>query len=64
MNEIPGVTGLQSRVEDVFSRWISSLRYKAGEYEHKRRRAGEDVTYPSLDDICNEMEAYLAGVKP
>ena len=46
--------------EIMFDRWISILRQKA-EYEHQARKRGEIVTSPSLDDICNEMIAYLSG---
>lgn len=48
-------------MEEMFQRWKASLRYKAGVYEHESRKRGEDVVYPSLDDICNEMNAFMAG---
>ena len=53
-----------SNVESILNRWITALRQKASEYEHPASLSGEPVVYPSLDDICNEMEAYKAGVKP
>ena len=53
-----------SNSEEVLNRWISSLRYKASTYEHTARKNGEIVVSPSLDDICNEMEAFKAGIKP
>jgi len=37
------------------------LRQKA-EYEHNARKNGEVVSSPDLDDICNEIEAFFAGL--
>lgn len=48
---------------EVFERWKSTLRYKASRYEHPARLGGEEVAYPSLDDVCNEMDAFLAGLE-
>lgn len=45
------------------SRWISILRVKASEYEHPARRDGEVVTSPSIDDICNEINAFFIGLR-
>ena len=42
-------------------RWIGILRLKA-EYEHEERKAGKVVASPSIDDICNEIEAFFAGL--
>ena len=50
-------------MEDTFNRWVSIMRMKASDYEHKARKEGEIVTSPSLDDICNEMATFLAGAK-
>ena len=52
-----------TRLELLFSRWESALRHKASVYEHEARKRGDEVTYPSLDDICNEMSAFLAGTE-
>lgn len=43
-------------------RWTNILRGKAEEYEHEARKKGATVVSPSLDDICNEMNAYFTGV--
>ena len=48
-------------LEELKNRWISILRTKA-EYEHNSRKNGETVASPSIDDICNEIEAFFAGV--
>lgn len=48
--------------EELKNRWVSILRIKASEYEHKARKAGETVSGPSLDDICNEIEAFFVGL--
>ena len=45
----------------LFDRWIGLLRFKAKEYEHVARKDGRTVLAPSLDDICNEMNAYQVG---
>ena len=52
---------MNNRVK-IIRRWESILRGKAGDYEHTDRAKGKDVTRPSLDDIANEMEAFLAGL--
>lgn len=46
---------------DLFHRWLGTLRSKAAQYEHTARARGEEVTTPCLDDVCNEIEAYLVG---
>jgi len=48
-------------MEQLKNRWISTLRQKA-EYEHNDRKAGRVVVSPSIDDICNEMEAFFTGL--
>ena len=48
--------------EELKDRWVSLLRMKASEYEHKERKEGEEVVSPSIDDICNEMEAFFIGL--
>lgn len=50
-------------IEEMFDRWTGAMRQKASQYEHEDRKKGKEVFYPSLDDICNEMEAFLAGRK-
>ena len=47
--------------EELANRWISILRMKA-DYEHTARKKGETVCEPSIDDICNEIEAYFTGI--
>ncbi len=46
--------------EELKNRWVKLLRQKA-KYEHDDRKNGEVVTNPSIDDICNEIEAFFAG---
>lgn len=46
-------------MEKLKNRWIRLLRQKASMYEHSARKRGEVVLSPSLDDICNEMEAFF-----
>lgn len=43
-------------------RWIYIIRTKAGEYEHRARGRGEPVSEPSLDTICNEINAFFVGL--
>jgi len=50
------------KLEELFKRWNGLLRMKASEYEHTARRNGEIVSSPSLDDVCNEMDAFLTGL--
>lgn len=52
-----------NKTEEIFERWNSLLRMKASEYEHDARKRGEVVVGPSIDDICNEMKAFLAGIE-
>ena len=47
--------------EEIKTRWVNILRKKA-HYEHNARANGEIVTGPSIDDICNEIEAFFAGL--
>jgi hypothetical protein len=47
--------------EELKNRWISLLRMKAS-YEHNARKDGEVVASPSIDDICNEIEAFFVGL--
>jgi len=49
-------------LQDLCDRWVRLLRHKA-EYEHEARKKGEVVASPSLDDICNEIEAFFAGLQ-
>lgn len=48
--------------KELFERWNEILRMKASTYEHPARKAGERVSEPSIDDICNEMFAFFAGL--
>jgi len=47
--------------QELKNRWIEILRRKAS-YEHTSRKNGEIVASPSIDDICNEMEAFFTGL--
>lgn len=47
--------------QELKERWVSLLRAKA-EYEHNARKNGEVVASPSIDDICNEIEAFFTGL--
>lgn len=49
-------------LQELKNRWISILRQKAT-YEHEERKAGKIVASPSIDDICNEIEAFFTGLK-
>jgi hypothetical protein len=48
--------------EELKNRWISILRQKASDYEHPARNKGEVVYEPSIDVICNEIEAFFTGL--
>lgn len=48
-------------LQELRDRWVGLLRCKAA-YEHKARGNGEIVTGPSIDDICNEIEAFFTGL--
>jgi len=48
--------------EELKDRWITLLRHKASDYEHKDRQNGKIVSSPSIDDICNEIEAFFVGL--
>jgi len=52
---------MANKRDELRNRWVSLLRQKA-EYEHKARKNGETVTSPDLDDICNEIDAFFAGL--
>lgn len=47
--------------KELKARWISILRHKA-KYEHADRAEGKTVVEPSIDDICNEIEAFFIGL--
>ena len=51
----------QKAMEELEERWISILRHKA-KYEHNERKDGGNPTSPSIDDICNEIEAFFTGL--
>jgi hypothetical protein len=51
---------MENNLEQLFDRWIKLLRQKAT-YEHEARKKGEVVASPSIDDICNEIEAFFTG---
>lgn len=44
---------------ELCDRWVGILRLKAADYEHVARKNGEHVSSPSIDTICNEIEAYF-----
>lgn len=48
--------------EKLHVRWNDLLRMKAAEYEHPARKAGVVVSSPSIDDICNELNAFFIGL--
>lgn len=48
-------------IKDTFERWESILRLKASDFEHEARKRGETVATPSIDEICNEMRAFLSA---
>jgi len=50
------------KLEELKNRWVGLLRQKA-EYEHNARNNGEVVASPSIDDICNEIEAFFVGLE-
>lgn len=50
------------KTEEIKNRWVSLLRMKAHKYEHKARKQGKIVASPDIDDICNELEAFFAGL--
>ena len=52
----------ETKTRQLYKRWNSILRMKA-EYEHNARKNGEVVASPSIDDICNEMEAFFTGLE-
>ena len=49
-------------IQELKERWVNLLRIKAS-YEHTMRKNGEVVASPSIDDICNEMEAFFTGLE-
>ena len=49
-------------MKELHERWNAILRGKASQYEHTARKNGEIVSSPSLDDICNEIDAFFAGL--
>lgn len=53
---------MNKELQELKKRWIDILRFKASHYEHPARKNGEDVTDPSIDAICNEIEAFFAGL--
>jgi hypothetical protein len=50
-------------MENIKDRWIRILRQKAQDYEHVARSIGENPSSPDIDDICNEIEAFFAGLE-
>ena len=50
--------------QEVAERWINILRGKAEQYEHPARGKGETVFSPCIDDICNEIDVFFAGLPP
>lgn len=49
-------------MKELQEHWNRVLRHKATQYEHKAREKGENVVSPSIDDICNEMNAFFTGL--
>ena len=49
-------------MQELEKRWIGLLRMKASEYEHSARKRGESVSEPSIDTICNEIQAFFVGL--
>lgn len=49
------------KTQELKDRWVSILRQKA-EYEHRDRKNGFVTPSPSIDDICNEIEAFFTGL--
>lgn len=52
---------MDNKLDELKDRWVRLLRCKA-EYEHRARKNGEVVASPSIDDICNEIEAFFIGL--
>lgn len=50
-----------NQLEELKMRWIGILRIKASR-EHEDRKAGMVVPSPSIDDICNELEAFFTAL--
>jgi len=50
-------------LQDLRNRWLRILRAKASEYEHTTRGKNKQVSYPDLDTICGEIEAFFAGLR-
>jgi hypothetical protein len=48
-------------MKELKDRWIEILRQKAT-YEHEATKRGEPVSRPSINDICNEIEAFFIGL--
>jgi len=48
--------------EQLKNKWIRILRSKAKEYEHNRGEGERDVLRPDIDEVCNEIEAFFAGL--
>lgn len=53
---------MNPEIKELQKRWIGMLRMKARDYEHSARRKGEVVVGPSLDEICNEIDAFFTGL--
>jgi hypothetical protein len=49
-------------LKELHERWNQLLRGKASQYEHTARKRGENVNSPSIDDICNEMDAFFTAL--
>lgn len=50
------------RLERI-ERWIDLIRSKAGMEHAIRKGETPSIFYPSLDDIANEMEAFVDALK-
>ena len=49
--------------QELHERWNSILRMRSREYEHTARENGKVVSEPSIDDICNEMDAFFTALE-
>ena len=52
-----------NKYQELHERWNSILRMRASEYEHTARENGKVVSEPSIDDICNEMDAFFTALE-
>lgn len=53
---------MSDQLLELKDRWIRILRQKAHTYEHSARKEGKIVCEPSIDTICNEIDAFFIGL--